>query len=134
MGWAIRPLHPGDNKWPPGARFSPQFGQVEVYCHRSTPGPGPSAPLDVSMTLGRFVTVFSVSLWLISFASAAAWAQGVQPYPNAFTDRQVHPKTAMAPPAGNTVFQEPSFGAPRVRGTEGNKNPKHVTSSFRNPK
>jgi hypothetical protein len=85
------------------------------------------------MTLGRFVTVFSVSLCLISFASAAAWAQGVPPYPNAFTDRQVHPKTAMAPPAVNTVFQDPDFGALMVRVTDGNTNPKQLNSFFRNP-
>jgi hypothetical protein len=85
------------------------------------------------MTLGRFVTVFSVSLCLISFASAAAWAQGVQPYPNAFTDRQVHPKTPMVPPAVNTVFQDPDFGALMVRVTDGNTNPKQLNSFFRNP-
>src|SRR5260370_3198215 len=78
--------------------FRHNLGQVEVYCDRSTPRTRASAPLDVSMTLGRFVTVFCVSLCLISFASAAAWAQGVQPYPNACTARLVPAKTAMAPP------------------------------------
>ena len=85
------------------------------------------------MTLGRFVTVVSVSLCLLSLASGAGWAQGVQPYPNAFTDRQVHPKTAMAPPVVNTVFQDPDFGALIVRATDGNTNPKQLNGYFRNP-
>ncbi len=85
------------------------------------------------MTLGRFVTVVSVSLCLLSLASGAGWAQGIQPYPNAFTDRQVHPKTAMAPPVVNTVFQDPDFGALIVRATDGNTNPKQLNGYFRNP-
>ncbi len=83
------------------------------------------------MTIRRFVTL--VSLCLISVASAAAWAQGVQPYPNAFTDREVHPKTSMAPPSVNTVFQDPDFGALMVRVTDDNTNPKLLHSFFRNP-
>jgi hypothetical protein len=66
-------------------------------------------------------------------ASAAAWAQGVQPYPNAITDRAVHPKTPMAPPPVNTVFQDPDFGAFMVRVTDDNTNPKNLHSYFRNP-
>jgi hypothetical protein len=85
------------------------------------------------MTLGRFVTVFCVSLCLISFSSAGAWAQGVPPYPNAYTDRLVHAKTPMAPPAANTVFQDPDFGALMVRVTDGNTNPRQINSFFRNP-
>lgn len=83
------------------------------------------------MTTRRFVTV--ASLYLIVAACVAAWAQGVQPYPNAFTDREVHPKTAMAPPSVNTVFQDPDFGAFMVRVTDGNTNPKDLNSYFRNP-
>ena len=76
------------------------------------------------MTVGRFVAL--VSLCLIPVVSAASWAQGVQPYPKAFTDRHVHPKTPMVPPAVNTVFQDPDFGALMVRVTDGNTNPKQV--------
>ena len=62
-------------------------------------------------------------------ASAPAWAQGVQPYPNAFTDRAVHPKTPMAPPPINTVFQDPDFGAFMVRVTDDNTNPKKSSTA-----
>ena len=95
---------------------------------RSSPGP---APLDISMTVRRCVTL--TSLCLISLASAAARAQGVQPYPNAYTDRLVHAKTPMAPPAVNTAFQDPDFGALMVRVTDGNTNPKQLNGYFRNP-
>src|SRR5258707_11113362 len=83
------------------------------------------------MTIQRFV--IPVSLFLVFGASAAAWAQGVQPYPNAFTDREVHLKTPMAPPPINTVFQDPDFGALMVRATDDNTNPKVLHSYFRNP-
>jgi hypothetical protein len=82
------------------------------------------------MTSYRFVTLAS---WLIWFVSAAALSQGVQPYPDAFTDRNVHPKTPMAPPAVNTVFQDPDFGAPMLRATNDSTNPKQIHSYFRNP-
>src|SRR5260370_15569012 len=40
----------------------------------------------------------------------------------------------MAPPAVNTVFQDPDFGALMVRVTDGNTNPKQLNGYFRNPK
>lgn len=83
------------------------------------------------MTTRRFVTL--VSLCFIFVASADAWAQGVQPYPNAFTDRTVHPKTPMVPPPINTMFQDPDFGAFMVRVTDDNTDPKNLHSVFRNP-
>jgi hypothetical protein len=83
------------------------------------------------MTTRGFVTL--VCLCLILAASAAAWAQGVQPYPDAFTDREVHPKTPMTPRPVNTVFQDPDFGALMVRVTDDNTNPKRLHSFFRNP-
>jgi len=39
----------------------------------------------------------------------------------------------MAPPAANTVFQDPDFGALMVRVTDGNTNPKQLNGYFRNP-
>jgi hypothetical protein len=83
------------------------------------------------MTTRRFVSL--VSLCLICAASAAAWAQGVEPYPRAFTDREVHPKTPMAPLSLNTVFRDPDFGAPMVRVTGDNTNPRDLHSYFRTP-
>jgi hypothetical protein len=83
------------------------------------------------VTARRFVTL--VSLCFVFVASAAAWAQGVQPYPNAFTDRGVHSKTPIAPPPIDNVFQDPDFGALMVRVTDDNTNPKDLHSYFRNP-
>jgi hypothetical protein len=60
-------------------------------------------------------------------------AQGVAPYPDAVTDRLVHGKTPMLPPAVNTPFADPDFGTLMVRVTGDNTNPKHVHSFFRNP-
>jgi hypothetical protein len=45
-------------------------------------------------------------------------AQGIQPYPNAITDNQIHPKTAMMPPPVNTIFADPDFGSPMLRVTD----------------
>ena len=53
-------------------------------------------------------------------------AQGVQPYPNATTDKLVHTKTPMAPPAVNVPFVDPDFGSQMVRATD-------ETSQFLHP-
>src|SRR6266849_1307624 len=63
---------PRDNKWRKEPDFRRNLGQAEVYCHRSTPRTRAPAPLDVSMTMRRFLTLVSVSLCLVSVASAAA--------------------------------------------------------------
>lgn len=81
------------------------------------------------MTIRRSEALLS----LILLAATLASAQGVEPYPNAFTDREVHPKTPMAPPPAKIVFQDPDFGALMVRVTDDNTNPKHPHSFFRNP-
>ena len=83
------------------------------------------------MATSRFLTL--VSLCLVFVLSAAAWAQGVQPYPHAFTDRKVHPKTPMAPPPVNRVFRDPDFGSLMIRVTDDNTNPTNLHSYFRNP-
>jgi hypothetical protein len=83
------------------------------------------------MTTRSFVA--RLCLCLAVAVSAVAWAQGIQPYPLAFTDREVHPKTPMAPPPVNTLFQDPDFGALMVRVTDDNTNPKNLHSYFRNP-
>lgn len=57
----------------------------------------------------------------------------MQPYPEAFTDRQVHPKTAMLSHPVNSVFRDPDFGSLIVRVTDENTDPKHVHPYFRNP-
>ena len=55
-----------------------------------------------------------------------ASAQNSDPYPNAVTDRLIHPETAMVPPAVNTVFQDHDFGSSMVRVTD-------ETSDFMHP-
>lgn len=79
-------------------------------------------------TLVRFLCFL-----LLSLAASLVCAQDVQPYPNAVTDRQVHPKTAMLPPPVNAVFADPDFGSLMVRVTDENTNPKHAHTYFRNP-
>jgi hypothetical protein len=45
-------------------------------------------------------------------------AQSSQPYPNAVTDRLIHPETPMSPPPRNIVFTDPDFGSSMVRATD----------------
>ena len=45
-------------------------------------------------------------------------AQSAQPYPNAVTDRLIHPKTPMSPPPVNSPFTDPDFGSTMVRVTD----------------
>lgn len=60
-------------------------------------------------------------------------AQGIQPYPNAITNRLFYPKTPMAPPPVNTVFADPDLGAPMVRVTDQHTDPKGGDNYFHNP-
>lgn len=62
-----------------------------------------------------------------------AHAQGVQPYPNAITDRQVHPKTPMLPSPVDTVFTDPDFGSAMVRVTDENMDSSGSRGYFRSP-
>jgi hypothetical protein len=54
--------------------------------------------------------------------AARVSAQGIQPYPNAITDRLIHLETPMAPPAKNVVFTDPDFGSSMVRATDSTTN------------
>ena len=49
-------------------------------------------------------------------------AQSAQPYPNANTDRLIHPETPLAPPVKNVVFTDPDFGESMVRATDSTTN------------
>jgi hypothetical protein len=75
-----------------------------------------------------FVTLLSILLLPMCLS-----AQGVQPYPDAITNRLFYPKTPMAPPPANSVFADPDFGSSIVRVTDQNVNPKDLGSFFRNP-
>jgi hypothetical protein len=83
---------------------------------------------------GSVSTLFAFPrLLLVPVLSLYLWSQGVQPYPNAITDRQLHGETAMAPPPVGMVFQDPDFGSFMVRATDENTNPKVPGGFFRNP-
>lgn len=58
-----------------------------------------------------------LALTTLSLLTTAS-AQGIQPYPNAITDRAIHPETPMAVPAINVVFNDPDFGEQMVRATD----------------
>src|SRR5690348_71589 len=63
--------------------------------------------------------------------AAAVRAQAVTTY-SARTDRLLQPKTAMDPPAVNTIFQDPDFGSQMVRVTDANTRPDGIGKFFRN--
>ncbi|HZQ95042.1 MAG TPA: hypothetical protein VFA67_08530 [Candidatus Sulfotelmatobacter sp.] len=56
----------------------------------------------------------------------AGVAQGVEPYPQAVTDRLIHQETPMSPPPVNVVFTDPDFHSQMVRATD-------PTTNFRLP-
>jgi hypothetical protein len=62
----------------------------------------------------RFVSLSFPTILLIS--ATAMFAQN--PYPNAVTNQLIYQETPMAPPAVNTVFNDPDFGSPMVRVTD----------------
>lgn len=63
------------------------------------------------------------ALWLVTFVLTLGMAaQSRQPYPNALTDRLIHPKTPMTPPPVNMPFTDPDFGSKIVRVTDQTSN------------
>jgi len=81
------------------------------------------------------LTTLTSSLCLLSLCLPLRplWAQGVEPYPHAITNRLFYPKTQIAPPVVNSPFPDPDLGAMIVRVTDGNTNPQIPKSFFRNP-
>ncbi len=73
------------------------------------------------------------SILVVPIVSMGLFAQGVEPYPNAITNREFYAQTPMAPPPVNTVFQDPDLGGTMVRVTDGTINPEQPNSFFRNP-
>ena len=60
---------------------------------------------------------------LTSFVlTARVSAQGIQPYPNAITNRLIYQQTPLLPPPRNVVFTDPDFGSLMVRATDATKN------------
>jgi hypothetical protein len=68
-----------------------------------------------------FLALFSSSILLPSL-----FGQGISPYPNAITDRVIHPETPKLPPPVNVVFRDPDFHSRMVRATD-------ATTNFRLP-
>jgi hypothetical protein len=73
----------------------------------------------------RLMLVLSLAL-----VTRTGLGQSPQPYPHATTDTNIHPKTAMAPPAINTPFNDPDFGTLMVRATDENSDPLAAGASF----
>jgi hypothetical protein len=61
------------------------------------------------------------------------FAQGVQPYPHAITDRVVRTETPMHAPQVNHVFRDPDFGSLMVRVTDGTTDRWHAGGYMRSP-
>ena len=61
-----------------------------------------------------------IGLGLMLQVAVNGMGQGIQPYPNAVTDRLVRQQTPMTPPAARVVFQDPDFGSSMVRVTDNN--------------
>src|SRR5437870_4887359 len=68
-------------------------------------------------------SILSLTLSIILIGAAGARAQN--PYPNAVTDRLIHPKTLKWLPQVNKVFPDPDFGSLMVRVTDENTNFTH---------
>ena len=66
----------------------------------------------------KFHAIHGLVLSLTLSLTAYTLAQGVQPYPNARTDKLVQPETPMLPPPINTPFVDPDFGETMVRVTD----------------
>ncbi len=67
---------------------------------------------------------------LCGLNAVPAVAQSPDPYPHATTDKNIHPKTPMAPPAINLPFNDPDFGTQMVRVTDGNSDPLGTGASY----
>lgn len=81
----------------------------------------------------KFGIVLQAVLSLPFFVCVEAHAQGVQPYPNAITTREVRSKTPMLPPPVNIVFTDRDFGSEMVRVTDENTNPSGSRGYFLSP-
>lgn len=70
---------------------------------------------------GLALPLFLLSL-LIFLGQCQLWGQGINPYPDAITDRLIHLETPMVPPLRNTPFLDPDFGSQMVRATDETSN------------
>jgi hypothetical protein len=85
------------------------------------------------LRMQKFGIVLQAALSLAFFVCVEAHAQGVQPYPNAITTREVRSKSPMLPPPVNIVFTDPDFGSEMVRVTDENMDSSGSREYFVNP-
>jgi hypothetical protein len=81
----------------------------------------PSAPMtfsDCVRWIEKHIPIAALLAILVPLFPPATSAQSPEPYPDAITDRSIHPKTPMAPPPANTPFTDPDFGSTMVRVTD----------------
>jgi hypothetical protein len=69
----------------------------------------------------RLVLIIGFTVITIALGQSVL-AQGVEPYPNAITDRLVHQETPLALPPVGVLFHDPDFGSAMVRVTDQNTN------------
>ena len=72
--------------------------------------------------LNNPLRLFLLALCALCGLPQLLFAQGVQPYPNAITNRSIYQETPMAVPSRNVVFTDPDFGSKMVRATDSTTN------------
>ena len=96
----------------------PQNSSASTLTHR--------ASLTDMREIARVLYISVVLGVVVLLLASGMSAQSPPPYPNAVTDRLLHPKTPMLPPPVNQPFTDPDFGSTMVRVTD-------QTSDFRRP-
>jgi hypothetical protein len=82
----------------------------------------------------KYRRIVALMCWsAVLLVGGHAYGQGTQPYPDAITDRLLHPKTPMLPPPVRTVFTDPDFGSSMVRVTNRSTDSTRFGSFFHNP-
>jgi hypothetical protein len=105
----------GQTAW---IQFSPAPADWVSQIHRYR-GPPMAVSLSVLFGKRKRFPYFVACILVVSFQFAVrSSGQSPPPYRNAATDRIVHPKTPMVPPAANEPFTDPDFGSRMVRATD----------------
>jgi hypothetical protein len=77
--------------------------------------------------------VFLLSVLVAYLSTSLVSAQGVQPYPDAITNRLIYSETPLQPPPVSAAFRDPDLGSLMVRVTDENSDPKGKEDYFYNP-